>query len=73
MKDGFIPNALDREALSPVVRRVLRSDTAELTTWEIGTMKHHPVWQSTGGLYRLSGTALDGGAERPWFRVVSPN
>jgi hypothetical protein len=60
---------IDRESLTPIVRRALGSDTAEVGNWQCVSI-HKPFNQATGGVFRVSGTARDQGGETPWSVVL---
>lgn len=63
-------DAIDGETLAPIVRRILRSEAAEVTTWDQRPLGHVAVWQNTGGLYRFSGKARLHGTEQAWSAVL---
>jgi hypothetical protein len=56
MESGPPPVAIDRAALTPVVRRILGSTSAEVEGWEVRSRANawNPV---TGGLFVVTGTA----------------
>jgi hypothetical protein len=61
---------LDRAALTPVVRRALGRPTVELVDWECRPIGYPRAWQTTAGVYRVHGTALDRGQRLPWRLVL---
>jgi len=63
------PTGIDNATLSPVVRRVLGSDTAEVIDWQCVSI-HRPFNAATGGVYRVSGTALERERLATWSVVL---
>ena len=63
------PAAPDREALRPVVRRLLGSATAEALEWTVEPLEYQVVWWGSD-VYRLRGTAADHGAVVPWRLIL---
>jgi hypothetical protein len=60
-------NAIDRTTLTPLVRRALGREAAEVTDWDQTTLSGG----STGaGVFRFSGSARDGTATVPWVLVL---
>ena len=63
--------AIDQAVLTGPVQGVLGSDTAEIETWA-----HHLLYGGIGvafgisAVYRVTGTARDGDATRPWTLVL---
>ncbi len=64
------PGPIDSELLTPIVRRALGSQSANILEWRIDRLHHVAVIPATGGLYRLSGTVRDGDAILPWSLVL---
>jgi hypothetical protein len=63
--------ALDGGWLTPVVRRVLRSDGAVVRAWDVNPLAGGlGVAVGAGVPYRVAGTARERGVERPWSLVV---
>jgi hypothetical protein len=57
--------------LTPVVRRVLRSDAAVVRDWEVDPLAGGiGVMMGAGVPYRIAGTAHELGVERPWSLVL---
>jgi hypothetical protein len=62
---------IDRGVLTGPVRCVLSSDTAEIEAWD-----YHLLYGGLGiaigvsAIYRIAGTARDGGPTRPWSLVL---
>ncbi len=62
-------DGIDREILTPVVRRVLKSDTVDLLDYQVRPAG--PVFSpQTGGVYRFDGTARLGDRVLPWSVVL---
>jgi hypothetical protein len=62
---------IDEGLLTPLVRRVLRSDAAVVRTWDVKPLAGGlGVAVGAGVLYRVAGTACERGVERPWSLVV---
>ena len=64
------PEAVDGESLTPLVRRVLQSATAEVLDWQVhrlGGGFGNPV---SLGLYRFAGKGQDRGETVPWSLVL---
>ncbi len=61
---------IGRADLTPIVRSILGSETAEVGSWDYRSLGHRSIWQNTGGLYRFSGTAHVDGTARPWSAVL---
>ena len=66
------PAGLDIEALTPVVRGALRTDTASVADWSIAPMRSDDVHFGGGKLFVVSGTAMDRGSTLPWSVVLKP-
>ena len=64
-------HAVDRAALTPLVRLALGSDAAEVEAWEYRTL-YGGAGAAIGRsvLFRFAGTARDAGASRPWSLVL---
>lgn len=61
---------IDRNDLTAIVRKVLGSDTPILSDWRYDAIAYASVGEETRGLFRLQGTALDGGQTRAWSVVL---
>lgn len=63
---------LDIDTLTPIVRRALRSETAELVAWDSRPLDPAAPIASitTGGVYRVFGQAMDGGVACSWSLIV---
>lgn len=70
MEDAVAPDLIDRDTLSPIVRQLLSSDTAEVADWEIHPLGYSIVNPATGALFRVVGTTTNGGRTRPWSLVL---
>src|SRR5687767_3410834 len=64
------PAGVDAEVLTRVVRRALRSPGADVVEWAWQPIAYQQVWQTTGGVHRFSGVALDRGERRPWQLIL---
>src|SRR5207248_11198117 len=62
--------AMGRAALAGYARQALGSETAELADWHARRLAYSEVNPVSGGLYRLAGTARDGGTSVPWSLVL---
>lgn len=62
-------DTIEPSKLTPMVRSALRRRSAEIVDWT-ATVLHEPVSIVTGGVYRLAGTANDGGEVVPWSLVL---
>ena len=51
--------ALDRATLTPVVRRATGSQTIEVRDWQVASLNFIAVMSNTGGIFRITGTAVD--------------
>lgn len=60
---------IDRHVLTPVVQRVLGSPVAEVLDWEARPLGDRFV-ATSGGLWRVSGSAHAGGATAAWSVVL---
>lgn len=58
--------ALDRATLTPLVRQALGSATAEVIDWTISPLHSSPGPRPQRSVYRVAGTARDGGGARSW-------
>src|ERR671913_1339213 len=64
-------SAIDRAALTRPVRGLLGSDTAEIETWDHDLLYGGlGVAKGISAVYRVAGTACDGGATKPWSLVL---
>ena len=64
-------SAIDRAALTRPVRCLLGSDTAEIETWDDALLYGGlGVAKGISAVYRVTGTARDGGEPRPWSLVL---
>lgn len=63
---------LDEDALTPVVRSVLDSDSALVTEWSVTALGSNDVHFGGGGLFLVAGSADDRGVDRPWSVVLKP-
>ncbi|HEY0069045.1 MAG TPA: hypothetical protein VGE04_03660, partial [Chloroflexia bacterium] len=64
---------LERVTIAGIARRVLGSDTAELGDWRVEVVEAS-MGAATGGVYRVAGNAMCGGAKASWsviLKVVS--
>jgi hypothetical protein len=61
--------ALDRATLTGPIRRALRSETVEIGDWHCHSI-HGSRAPSSGGLYRVGGTACDRGDTVSWSLVL---
>jgi hypothetical protein len=63
---------IGRGTLTPIVQRALGRDTAEIVDWEVGQVHGGFVRPQTGSsaVYRVVGTALDGGEHVPWSVIL---
>jgi hypothetical protein len=66
------PPGLDEDALTPVVRSALSSDSASVTEWSVRPLGSSDVHFGGGGLCLISGSADDRGVSRPWSVVLKP-
>lgn len=62
--------ALDRSTLSPLVRRVLGRDEAELVNWEFRTFSSLLGAAALSTVHQLSGTAQANGEVLPWSLIL---
>lgn len=53
---------LNRDTLSALVRQAIHNDSIEIDTWSITRLPYPALNPITRGIYRVSGTALDGNA-----------
>src|SRR5262249_1289639 len=58
-----------RETLTELVRQTLHNDTASLVEWTIQANKIGRG-SATAGVYRVSGTAVDGNRQLPWALIL---
>ena len=63
-------SGLDRDVLTPAVRRACASEAAIPRTWQIAPVRYANLASETRGVFRVAGTADDRGAERPWSAVL---
>src|SRR5437763_16788945 len=71
-------NGPEKAVLAEVVRKALGSETAEIAGWRVDALAGEyleggPVGAATGGVYRVSGSALESGEEGreiPWSIVL---
>jgi hypothetical protein len=69
-REALVP-AIDRAALTGPVRGLLGSDTAEIETWDHDLLYGGlGVAKGISAVYRVAGTACDGGATKPWSLVL---
>lgn len=63
---------IESVTLTPIVRRLLASDSAELLSWHSRLHEHADRAGNitTGGIYRVWGEAIDRGAARSWSLIV---
>jgi hypothetical protein len=64
------PDQIDSRMLVGVVQQALNSHTAMLDTWHMQPIDYTNVSSDTRGLYRVAGTARDGGITKPWSVVL---
>jgi hypothetical protein len=69
---GQEPVGLDIDALTPVVRAAVGSDTASVTDWSVAPLRSDDVHFGGGKLFVVSGTAIDLGSTRRWSVVLKP-
>ena len=69
---GHAPVGLDVDALTPVVRAAVRSDTASVTDWSVAPLRSDDVHFGGGKLFVVEGTAIDQGSTRRWSVVLKP-
>src|SRR5690348_7661687 len=60
---------LDEHILAAPVRRALQDDTIRVTTWRCGRLQGSAS-QTTGGVYRISGTGRGPAGTVPWTVVL---
>ena len=69
-REALVP-AIDRAALTGPVRGLLDSDTAEIETWDYDLLYGGlGVAKGISAVYRVTGTACDRGATKPWSLVL---
>lgn len=61
---------IDYAVLTPVVRRMLGNDALTLGAWNIHPIAYPNVHSQSRGLFRIAGSAHDGGMERAWSLVL---
>ncbi|MGI8826702.1 MAG: aminoglycoside phosphotransferase family protein [Chloroflexota bacterium] len=61
---------LDRTIVAGVARRTLGSDGADIVAWQDSVLGYDRTTPSSGGVYRLAGTAIDGGQTLTWSAVL---
>ena len=64
------PAAMDRTVLTPIVRRALDVDTAEILEWRHTPIDYPVVSPLSGGLHRFAGTAVAGDRHMQWSIVL---
>ncbi len=69
MDTDALSGTLERELLTAPVRAALRRPTAAVLDWRLEAI-YHPVIASTGGVYRVAGTARDHEGVVPWSLVL---
>lgn len=69
---GQEPVGLDADALTPVVRASLRSDTASVNEWSVAALRSDDVHFGGGKLFVVEGTATDVGSTSRWSVVLKP-
>jgi hypothetical protein len=69
-EDNVDIDGLDRASLTNPVRRVLGRPGAEIFEWQTRPIAYRHVNPVSGGLYRVTGTAQDGGETIPWSLVL---
>lgn len=69
-EDTLNIEGLDRAALTSPVRRALGCPGAEIVDWQTRPIAYRHPNPVSGGLYRLTGTAQDGGEMVPWSLVL---
>lgn len=62
--------AFDAAALTPVVRKALQSSTVVPSSWDIQRLGYRATNPVTAGIYRVTGTAIDGAATLPWSVIL---
>jgi hypothetical protein len=62
--------AIDPARLTDVVRQDQRSPTFALREWSVAPLSHHTIIDTTGGLYRFSGSGQDKCGERAWSVIL---
>jgi hypothetical protein len=69
--DNGIPiPTLDRGKLTDIVRKALDNEMVELLDWQINPLDFEPLMPTTGGLYRVAGTARDHGEHVSWSLIL---
>jgi len=63
--------ALDRGALTPVIRRLLHRDTIEVGDWHVDAISTNRVAPSVRRVYRVAGTGADQGAQVAWTLALN--
>ncbi len=64
--EGVPPIGLDEARLRDLVPLVLESATAKLVSWRWERLQYGGTNPVSGGLYRLTGMAHNGGESIPW-------
>lgn len=62
--------AIDHAVLAPLVRRMLGNDALTLGAWNTQPIAYPNVHPQSRGLFRIVGSAHDGGVEHPWSLVL---
>jgi hypothetical protein len=69
-REALVP-AIDRAVLTGPVQGLLDSDTAEIETWDHALLYGGlGVAKGISAVYRVTGTACDRGATKPWSLVL---
>src|SRR5712692_10478566 len=63
-------DGIDRETLTPIVRRALGRPAAEVSDWQHAPLGYIVLAPTSGGLHRFTGSAQDGGERLSWSVVV---
>jgi hypothetical protein len=61
---------LDHAELTEVARRALDSDGADIVAWQVNALRYDCTTPSSSGVYRVAGTAIEGGQTLPWSAVL---
>ncbi|MDQ2742981.1 MAG: aminoglycoside phosphotransferase family protein [Chloroflexota bacterium] len=62
--------ALDTAEVVEVARRALGSNTAHIVGWEVSPLSYDRTTPSSSGVYRVAGTAIEGGQCLQWSVVL---
>lgn len=60
---------LERAAVEPIARRALGRETAKVGGWRVEIVEAG-MGAATGGIYRVAGSAPDGGLQVPWSAIL---